>query len=162
MSKELIERLRSEWRKPENKPSEMCEAADRIEQLEAENAELDKIARDCTSGYEAALIELAASQAREQQLREFSLDQWWYKELQQIAEESGVVHLSLDAKRAIIGVVSNLLEKIESGSDTTALEAMIQKAGEVMRERCATLIDYDCSLKGGKVIRALPNVTLED
>src|SRR5574343_449001 len=43
MSKELIERLRSEWRKPENKPPEMCEAADRIEQLEAENAALKRL-----------------------------------------------------------------------------------------------------------------------
>lgn len=36
----LIERLRAPWRKPDNKPPEMEEAADRIEALEAHNAVL--------------------------------------------------------------------------------------------------------------------------
>ena len=50
-------------------------------------------------------------------------------------------------------------------SDNTALEAMIQKAGEVMRERCACKVDWILAPGGktqGDAIRALPGVTIGD
>ncbi len=48
-----------------------------------------------------------------------------------------------------------LAQALSAPSDTSALEAMIAKAGEKMRERCIEIAD--CS-----AIRALPGVTLED
>lgn len=70
----------------------------------------------------------------------------------------------------MIEIVQNA---IAQASDTTALEALITKAGEVMRERCDSQVttmrlEYhrnDCCLYSGnpaKAIRALPAVTLDD
>jgi predicted nuclease with TOPRIM domain len=38
---DLVQRLRTPWTKPEHTPIEFAEAADRIEALERENAELE-------------------------------------------------------------------------------------------------------------------------
>ena len=47
-------------------------------------------------------------------------------------------------------------------SDTSALEAMISKAGEKMRERCRKHCVSDMKIRLGEEIRALPGVTLGD
>lgn len=50
-------------------------------------------------------------------------------------------------------------------ANTSALEAMIAKAGEVMRERCAKSCDVIGNNRGfscATAIRALPGVTMED
>ena len=50
---------------------------------------------------------------------------------------------------------------LDAPSDTSSLEAIVKKAGEVMRERCAS---ESCRSHGFPMseIRALPAVTLED
>lgn len=86
---------------------------------------------------------LAASQAREQQLRE-SIDR------------IGIT--GLDARQMADDALS-------ATSDTTALEALIAKASEVMQEQCAQRaecesIGYSSAI--ANAIRALPTVKLED
>lgn len=106
----------------------------------------------------AHLVELAASQAREQQLREALYD--W-------------VRCDLDEEK-----VDRLLALPQ---DTTALEAMIAKAGEMMRSKAINEVEtyripvgnspagelacewtYDALKEIRDEIRALPGVTLED
>lgn len=92
------------------------------------------------------LVKLAASQACEQQLRE--------------ATEC-LLHLC-----EIIGAPDGpVLEKARQAlaipQDTSALEAMITKAGEVMRGRCLRDIWY-MPKPQEDAIRALPAVTLDD
>lgn len=89
--------------------------------------------------------EAAASQTRERQLREalelMGRDKWHWEQIRDKA--------------------------IAIPQDTSALEALIAKAGEVMQERCAHEAD-PFELKNAlatdiaKGIRALPGVTLED
>ena len=95
--------------------------------------------------------QLAASQAREAQLREALLS------------IPICYHSKINGKECACGSCesNHLVEKaLAQPSDTTALEAMIAKAGEVMRERVmqargnGNLYPLD--------IRALPGVTLED
>ena len=100
------------------------------------------------------LQQLAASQAREVQLREAA------RELRGLANH-------FDNMR--IANVAN--EALAIPRDTTALEDMVAKAGEVMRERCLSATNQDnytndddkhvvigCNIE----IRAIPGVTLED
>lgn len=47
-------------------------------------------------------------------------------------------------------------------SDTSSLEAIVKKAGEVMRERCASESCRSHEYDATKAIRTLPAVTLED
>ena len=81
------------------------------------------------------LKQLAASQAREQQLRE-------------VIDRIGIT--SLDARQIAD-------DTLTIPQDTTALEAMIAEAGEVMRERCERE-----SWLMAPVLRSIPGVTLED
>lgn len=113
--------------------------------------------------------QLAASQAREQQLREA---------LSLLSERTGYPEKLGECPEKHI-----LTEAISLPSDTTALEAMIQKAGAVMRERCVEACheydnrieamrdcEYQAELAGRQAgamrsataIRALPGVKLDD
>lgn len=51
---------------------------------------------------------------------------------------------------------------LDAPSDTSALEAIVKKAGEVMRERCASESCRSHEYDATKAIRTLPAVTLED
>lgn len=127
--------------------------------------------------FEAAELrqQLAAAQAREQQLR---------KLIEHAPVSSGVCCCGDSMDRHPDPMVCGhspvdqwdwaVLSLLKETQDTTALEAMIAKAGEVMRERSATVCDKrstyygrasaesqeakDCAFN----IRALPPVTLED
>lgn len=59
-----------------------------------------------------------------------------------------------------------LIEAISAPSDTSALEALIHKAGEKMREKCLVVADEDAKRsllwRVVREINALPCVTLED
>lgn len=89
--------------------------------------------------------QLAASQAREQQLRD---------------ELFAVLVQDMPDFKARLKVYA-------IPADTTALEALIAKAGEVMRERCRK-VAFDMAYADSmavdvsQTIRALPGVTLED
>lgn len=122
----------------------------------------DKVAQKLIE-YEAKnwLLEtqLAASQLREQRLREAS------EKL--LASMSGTLAESVFAFQMLI-----LKESLRGQpTDTSALEAVVQRAGEVMRERCLSEIDpkyYTHGLLKEVVegccgdLRALPGVTMED
>lgn len=99
--------------------------------------------------------QLAAAQAREQRYREalsvlaesvgrFVSDEGW----QQLDMDN------MDAADCLLALPQ----------DTSALQAMITKAGEVMRERCAVECEthYNFSNALAAAIRVLPGVTLED
>ena len=157
MSKDLIKRLRDSTYL--QFPSMAVESAYRIEQLEAENAalraELDDVKQVQFPRKLEAVVDgwrkkLAASQACEQQLKGV------FKNLSELDYSGSLWMLNL---RAI------LRELIDLPSDTTALEAIIAKAGEVMRERivanllrCGALADGDYL----NAIRALPAVALDN
>lgn len=100
--------------------------------------ELRRIGKQTEAVVRALQSEIAASQLREQRLRQ-KLEN--YKILCQ--DEDHYSHY-LDA-----------LDALALPADTSALEALIARAGEVMRERCIEVIDCDA-------IRALSGVTLED
>lgn len=128
-----------------------------IEQLEAENAALradvekwksladaaktvERIANSRTE--RDAWLQLAASQAREQQLREA---------------------LKMFAHRFPESSVAK--EALALPSDTSALEALITKAGEAMRDRVVANLLRCGALGDGEylnAIRAFPAVTLDD
>jgi hypothetical protein len=57
-------------------------------------------------------------------------------------------------------IAENLENALAIPSDTTALNELITKAGEVMRERCLSL--REAHLVRSEEIRAIPGVTLED
>ena len=95
--------------------------------------------------------QLALAQADNQRLREFA-----QKISEQIPEKPDYW--------SSCGQCSNNADEAEDliaqSQDVSALEAIVQKAGEVMRERCIhTCRDYGLV---GNAIRALPDVTLED
>ena len=93
--------------------------------------------------------QLAASQAREALLRGQILcmiDRWW-----------PFVHKELFASDTARELYREASDSIQPPYDTTALEAMIAKAGEVMRERCERE-----SWLMAPVLRSIPGVTLED
>ena len=95
---------------------------------------------------ESLLRQIAASQAREQQLRE-TLEYFfpaWQK------------YEPLNWKYRV-------KQALSKPTDTTALSAMITKAGEVMRERAIRSVDLTpYRLVADERIRALAGVTLED
>ena len=51
---------------------------------------------------------------------------------------------------------------LDAPSDTSSLEAIVKKAGEVMRERCASESCRSHEYDATKAIRTIPAVTLED
>lgn len=95
--------------------------------------------------------QLAASQARELQLREALVNTVKLFKGDHSAPLSSEVIKQQDNALAL-------------PSDTTAIETMIQKAGEVMRERCASFAETSFAYRfdNANAIRALPGVTLED
>lgn len=127
-------------------------AADCVESVAAEverlQAELQRAEMECA----CVKREVAASQARELQLRD---------------ELFAVLMQDMSGDKARLKVE-------EFKSDTSALEALIARAGEVMRERCAVAYKQETATwkawpqagaaerKGMGVIRALPDVKLED
>lgn len=130
--------------------------AERLAEANAEIARLKANSVKRTHELLDGIIAQAASQLRERQLREALAvvnnagDDEWYP------------YTPEQAKKAIS-------EALDTPTDTSALEAVVAKAGEVMRERCAdTAEDYNG--KRGEhdgsaiahLIRAIPAVTLED
>ena len=91
--------------------------------------------------------QLAASQLREQQLREA------LEVVNNAGDDEWYPYTPEQAKKVIS-------EALTLPQDASAIEAMIKKAGEVMRER------FMCARGNGQLypveIRALPGVTLED
>lgn len=214
MSKELIERLRSEWRKPNSKPPEMCEAADHIEQLEAENAALKAEVAHWKSNHATEVRRARILKERTDMpiervdaYEQWGKDQVALKEAQEAAEfnfqqyqDAGRLlceaHEQLAASQArevqlrdALSELVDLVQDIRAGeyapdsftcqaaiaalalpSDTTALEALIAKAGDVAiakaRQACIDLgakgIDYFNYTAFVEAIRALPGVKLED
>lgn len=85
--------------------------------------------------------------------------------VQQVANRSdGIAGWHLNGN---IASWNSILPEVEQAlalpQDTSALEAVVQRAGEVMRERCCKEIWYDMEPKQiVGVINSLPNVTLED
>lgn len=60
------------------------------------------------------------------ELREFSLDQWWYSELKSLLDFPEITD---DAKRVITGVIPNLIGQIQAlQHNDTALKEYIEKA----------------------------------
>lgn len=126
-------------------------AADCIENLAAEVDRLRPLADEVQAArrvmreHNRMLVELAASQARGEQLRD---------------ELFAVLVQDMSGDKARLKVE-------EFKSDTSALEALIARASEVMRERCAHEAD-PFELKNAlatdiaKGILALPGLTLED
>lgn len=110
--------------------------------------------------------QLAAAQAREQQLRNL---------LEHAPVSSGVCCCGDSMDRHPDPMVCGhspvdqwdwaVLSLLKETQDTTALEAIVEKAGEVMRERAATLW-LQCSEEEEwnleEAIRALPGVTLTE
>lgn len=125
---------------------------------------------------------LAAAESREQQLREAV--GLWIGIATNCSIESGCCHCgdSMEnhaspfscghspvdmADSAVYNAIKKSDEAISLPSDTTALEAMIAKAGEVMRKQCVDLCDRFAAremhpAECAGAIRALPGVTLED
>lgn len=115
------------------------------DQLRAElAAAMSEIERKMSAG-QFVLEHLAAEQANNMRLRE-RLDY--------------IRHLPIDQHYRINALAYEL---IAEPSDTSALEAIVKKAGEVMREKCADAsIDLYSERSTFEAIHALPAVTLDD
>lgn len=140
------------------------EAKDEIETLRQQLAEKDAEIARLKASWQSVAIEdmakqLAASQAREVQLREALED------ANDFVERHSNRWDGINGKHPCT-VVESSRKALALPQDTSALEAMIAKAGEVMRERCANYVESDgcppVRNEAGKSIRALPCVTLED
>lgn len=105
------------------------------------------------SGQEANAVlteQLALSQLREQQMRKALI----------YAQRSTCLAAD-DAPDSPIGKLYDVVSfAVEQPTDTSALEAMIQKAGEVMRERI--IVEMRSPFASPSAIRALPLITLGD
>lgn len=120
--------------------------------------------RDVTDHYHAALEaaqvrfrQLAASQAREAQLREALED------ANDFVERYSNRWDGINGKHPYT-VVESSRKALALPQDTTALEVMIAEAGEAMRERTVGVCLEDNYDLHGYIpsIRALPGVTMED
>ncbi len=119
----------------------------------AENDSLRKANLECVEYFNEAQKDLAASQAREQKL------------LNHIA-------LALEfCDMPAFSIAENLANALALPQDTSALEAVVAKAGEMMRERCAVeayewamayVVEDTAPVDNADAIRAIPAVTLED
>lgn len=157
-------------------------AANEIKSLRAQLAEAQaeiehlKISRENFAAHsESTLGQLAASQAREVRLREalnVAADKFHdYAEIHSMKERTRDNIEKIERNLELARLCDTALSQ---PTDTTALEAMIQKAGEVMRERCiaaAEVSKYGDTMNLGTglitsgcaySIRALPSVRLED
>lgn len=129
----------------------------RIAELEAQLAANNPLLDEAANAIDIYENQLAESQALEAVLRE-ALDA-----VQQVANRSeGIAgwHLNGD-----LASWDELLPEVEQAlsqpTDDSALKAIVQRAGEVMRERCESMLRY----QGGfnlDLVHALPGVTLED
>ena len=123
------------------------------QQLAEKDAEIEHLDRTKAEWKNTAKVlgeKLAASQAREAKLRGQILrmiDRWW-----------PFVHKELFASDTARDLYREASDSIQPPHVTSALEALIAKAGEVMRERCLAEINYNNHVE----VRALPCVTLED
>lgn len=135
--------------------SHKCTAESLRQQLAEANAEIERLnfklqnqALDCIAADGQAFDswqQLAASQLQNKQLREAIRDV--------CCDPDGNVCIGLMG--GCYADKEVLEEALALPQDTTALEAMIAKAVEVMRDRCIEVIDCEA-------IRALPAVTLDD
>lgn len=120
-----------------------------IERLKSENETHWSNGADFTNHIIKLEQQLAASQLREQQYRE--------------ALESIAANTCCDRCQEAALVARNALAL---HTDTTALEAIVKKAGECMRERCAAAFDQPhVEWFGDQIdeeIRALPGVNIGD
>lgn len=119
---------------------------ERVRAYEQWGADRERLVAEIERKMSAAafiLKQLAASQAREAKLRE-ALE--WEREFQK------------DQGREVSVFGGSVLAQ---PSDTTALEAVIAKTGEVMRERCCKVL-FSNPAATEIAIRALPGVTLDD
>lgn len=115
------------------------EVVDAMESYATQAAEM----QDAWRRNEELLAQLAASQAREQQFRDLL--------------SNCVIPF---ANSTMVTIAKwRVEEAFSTPNDTTALSAVVAKAGEVMRERCFA-IGHSASIDDS--IRALPDVTLED
>ena len=149
MSKELIERLRADAESTDD-IGLRADAADRIEELERFIKEQDALLQELRP------IIVAASELR--------------KERDQLRAELAAALAACKMKdEAILNDNYSLALSIQP--DTSALEAVVKKAGEVMREECITVAGPEDSYQDDWIrakadacdaIRNLPAVTLED
>lgn len=144
---------------------QLAEKDKEIEQLKSENRDACMGLNDYYFGQQ-----LAASQAREVQLREALED------ANDFVERHSNRWDGINGKHPCT-VVESSRQALALPQDTTALSAMIAKAGEVMRGQCVDVIgpygktrylsSYEEGCEDTKAgidteIRALPGVTLED
>lgn len=137
------------------------EMKERIEQLEAEVEHLERTKAEWRNTAYQFDMKLAACQAREQQLLEVL---YACEDMFDIDVGSSNLHRKL--------TVLDIKKVLATPPDTTALEAMIAKAGEVMREWCleaGVMRNYKGAIVSrlsadgrDNAIRAIPTVTLND
>ena len=102
-------------------------------------------ARSLTDELNEVRRQLAASQAREEKLR----------------EALHMAESALDECRDYPVTYTEVVEALCIPADDTALRDLIQKAGEVMRERCRFSVPFG-QIAIREAIRELPGVTLKD
>ena len=139
---------------------QLAEKDAEIAQWKANSSENKWIAEECARREQELRQQLAASQAREAQLREA------------LHSIPICYHSKINGKECACGSCesNHLVEKaLALPQDTSALSAMIAKASEVMQERCADACisfgestDLVFGEEFAEEIRALPGVTLED
>ncbi len=118
-------------------------AAARIAELEGQLAEKDADIERLYRAIDANWVsqkQIVVSQLRVKQLRE--------------ATEC-LLHLCEIIGAPEGAVLDKARHALATPADTTALQSLLTKAGEVMRERCIEVIDCEA-------IRALPAITLDD
>lgn len=133
---------------------------DQAAELEAARAEIERLenqvqARDAELWGRTQKIlqleqQLAAEQAKNVGLRE-------------LVEHFALIDLGRSLLPGDFGLwVLRARKAIATPSDTSSLEAIVKKAGEVMRERCASESCRSHEYDATKAIRTIPAVTLED
>lgn len=150
-------------------------AADLIERQEARIAKLEQCNAKIGCTNYGLRRQLALAQADNQRLREAVIQmrdnaeeygQAWarayVKEYQELLPGSAKEQFDL------LGVMQDRMDKVgealSTPLDTSTIEAIVQKAGEVMRERCTKFVlrNMYSNQSDADAIRALPCVTLED
>lgn len=133
-----------------------------LTELAEKNAEIERLERLADAIDKRAGERIAASQAMERQLRE-ALDLLVFQH-----HDWGLGDVcSATFAQQNRELIQNARKALALPQDTTALKALIAKAGEVMRERCAVrAMETGDYMSVGKhvagAIRTLPGVKLED